>query len=124
MEVVSQLEGMGFSRELAEQAVVSTESSQSSPSLQAALDWLLQLCQTRLTRTGASVGYVQATRTSLPRTVRAGGAGSPARRAPRTERTGYAHQPRAYRYVPRNGTCTVATQVPDASAGAGGGSGG
>ena len=46
MEVVSQLEGMGFSRELAEQAVVSTVTSQSSPSLQAALDWLLQLCQT------------------------------------------------------------------------------
>jgi hypothetical protein len=46
MEVVSQLKGMGFSRELAEQAVVSTVTSQSSPSLQAALDWLLQLCQT------------------------------------------------------------------------------
>ena len=46
MEVISQLEGMGFSRELAEQAVASTEGSQSSPSLQAALDWLLQLCQT------------------------------------------------------------------------------
>ena len=69
MEVVSQLEGMGFSRELAEQAVVSTESSQSSPSLQAALDWLLQLCQTRLTRT---------------------------HRGLRRLRTGYAHQPPAY----------------------------
>ena len=69
MEVVSQLEGMGFSRELAEQAVVSTESSQSSPSLQAALDWLLQLCQTRLTRT---------------------------HRGLRRVRTGYAHQPPTY----------------------------
>ena len=46
LEVILQLENMGFSRELAEQAVASTEGGQSSPSLQAALDWLVQLCQT------------------------------------------------------------------------------
>ena len=46
-------------------------------------------------RRGASVGYVRATRTSLPRCVRTGGAGSRAPRAPRTVRTGYAYQPRA-----------------------------
>ena len=50
-----------------------------------------------LLRPGASVGYVQATRTSLPRWVRTGGAGRLAPRAPRTVRTGYAYQPRAYR---------------------------
>ena len=35
-------------------------------------------------RPGASVGYVQATRTSLSRWIRTGGAGRPAPRAPRT----------------------------------------
>jgi len=48
-------------------------------------------------RPGASVGYVQAARTRLPRWVRTGRAGRPAPRAPRTVRTGYAYQPRAYR---------------------------
>ena len=46
---------------------------------------------------GASAGYVRATRTSLPRWVRTGGAGRLAPRAPRTVRTGYAYQPRPYR---------------------------
>ena len=51
-----------------------------------------------LTRTpGASVGCVQATRTSLPSWVRTGGAGRLAPRAVRTVRTGYAYQPRACR---------------------------
>ena len=48
-------------------------------------------------RPGASVPNVRATRTSLPRTVRTGGAGRPAPRAPRTVRTGHAYPPRAYR---------------------------
>ena len=48
-------------------------------------------------RPGASVGYVRATRTSLPRWVRTGRTGRLAPRAPRTVRTGYAYQPRAYR---------------------------
>ena len=39
--------------------------------------------------------YVQATRTSLPRCVRTGGAGRLAPRAPRTVRTGYTYQPQA-----------------------------
>ena len=48
-----------------------------------------------LTRTPrASVGYVHATRASLPRWVRAGCAGRLAPRAPRTVRTGCAYQPR------------------------------
>ena len=41
-EIVSQLEGMGFSRDLAEQAIAGTEDG----SLLAALDWLVHLCQT------------------------------------------------------------------------------
>ena len=59
---------------------------------------------TRTVRPAASVGYVRATRTSLPRWVRTGGAGRLAPRAPRTVRTGYAYQPRAYRTycVPRH----------------------
>ena len=71
-------------------------------------------------RPGAPVGYVQATRTSLPRCARTGRAGRPAPRAPRTVRTGYAYQPRPYRTyrvpcVPRTGRTvrTVATQVVD-----------
>ena len=65
-----------------------------------------------LTRTPwASVGYVRATRTSLPRRVRIGGAGRLAPRAPRTVRTGYAYQPRAYRTycVPWHPTCCTRT---------------
>ena len=51
----------------------------------------------KLTRTPrASVGYVRATRTSLPRWVRTGGAGRLAPRAPRTIRTGYAYQAWAF----------------------------
>ena len=46
-------------------------------------------------RPGGSVGYVRATRTSLPRWVRTGRTGRLAPRAPRTVRTGYAYQPRA-----------------------------
>ena len=53
-------------------------------------------------RPGASVGYVQATRTSLPRCVRTGGAGQ---LAPKAARTGHASQPRACR-VYRH-PCTV-----------------
>ena len=41
-DLVVQPESMGFSRELAEQAVLGTQGQ----SLQAALDWLLTLCQT------------------------------------------------------------------------------
>ena len=48
-------------------------------------------------RPGASVGYVQAARTRLPRWVRTGRAGRLGHRAPRTVRTGYAYQPRPYR---------------------------
>ena len=48
-------------------------------------------------RPGASVGYVRATRPSLPRWVRTGGTGRLAPRAPRIVRTGYAYQRRAYR---------------------------
>ena len=52
LEVVSQLEGMGFTRELTEQAVASTKAgTEGGPSLQAALDWL---CQTP--RQGRSQG--------------------------------------------------------------------
>ena len=40
--IALQLEGMGFSQELAEQAVLGTQGQ----GLQAALDWLLQFCQT------------------------------------------------------------------------------
>jgi len=47
-------------------------------------------------RPGASVGYVQATRTSLPRWAGTGGAGRLAPRALRTARAGYAYQPRAF----------------------------
>ena len=43
----------------------------------------------------ASVGYVRASRTSLPRCVRTGGAGRLGPRAPRTVCAGYAYQPRA-----------------------------
>ena len=42
LEIVSQLEGMGFSRELSEQAIAGTEGG----TLQSALDWLVHLCQT------------------------------------------------------------------------------
>ena len=50
-------------------------------------------------RPGASVGYVQATRTGLARCARTGGTGRFAPRAPRTchVRTGHASPPRAYR---------------------------
>ena len=44
---------------------------------------------------GASVGYVKATRTTGPRSVRTGGAGRLARRAPCTVRAGHACQPPA-----------------------------
>ena len=66
--------------------------------------WAVAYCsrRTKLTRVryltpGASVGYVRATRTRLPRWVRTGGAGRLAPRAARTARTGYAYQPRPYR---------------------------
>jgi len=45
----------------------------------------------------ASVGYVRAARTSLPRWVRTGGAGRLALTASRAVRTRHAYQPRAYR---------------------------
>ena len=50
----------------------------------------------RHVRPGASVGYVPAACTGLPRTVRTGGAGRLARWPPRTVRTGYACQPWAF----------------------------